>query len=535
MLKKTRSIPLFFILPFFAFTACIHRPQVEEALPTSQPPKRLLVLVFDQMRPDFVGKFGLKNFQALEKRAIRFPQAYVGHLGSLTVVSHAVMSTGRLPKNLPWRDDLMKDVEGLLGKKGAYYATTELSQNQYFSLLERVKGTSLASQLGETFAIGQKFYSAMVFGGPAANSIITLGPKRKEMMFKGWRAPVGFAVPAAFLEPLGGRFFLDCNESYGAETTLAPIDNRYYPGRDPEHLGGDAWVKDGVLKLIEDSPKWQGIFATFGSVDKVLHMLAEHNGPTSEKWALEKGITLKQTLERADQMLGEILETLRTKNLLNETLIIVTADHGGQRNTSFHGIREAGHLEYGKGENFSDFQIAPALKPLIDTGLVDVSTQDSMIRMWLKKRDRISIARFSDKMRQVPGIAEIYTKQETGKSVHYIRTYRSHELTDRALEWAKTHHQELVETMAAPGSPDVLGVLLDGHGYGLIGEHGGAQEEVQRIPFYVSAANLKDLGSESDFAVRLVDLNPIVGKIMRLNAQPLLDGTSRPIDGYVVE
>lgn len=559
-MSKKRLIAL--LIPFFLFFACIHKEKVTETglQHSSIPPKRVLVMVFDQMRPDFVERFGLKNFQWLEKNSIRFSNAYVGHLGSITVVSHAVISTGLLPKHLPWRDDLMKDSDGLLGKKGAYYSAVDLTQAQYFSLMQGAKNTTLAQQLksapfpapsvsplpgepkpgwGKVFSIGQKFYAAMVYGGPAIDSIITLGQKRKEDPLKGWKEPVGFNVPNVFLNPFGGRYFLDCNSNYGSQNTLYPLDgNRFYPGSDAKHIGGDQWVSDGVVQLMLENPDWRGIFATFGSIDKVLHMLGEHDTPTKEAWAVEQGIGLKNTLQNADQALGQILDTLKSQNLLNETLIIVTADHGGQANKFFHGINQPGlgtsYFEYGKGENFENWKIAPALKSLFDTGMVDVSSHDSMLRMWLKKHDRVSIAHFADKMRPIPGVAEIYTKQETGKNAHYIRTYRSPELTAKALEWAKSHNQELVESMAAQGSPDVLALLLDNHGYALIGEHGGAQEEVQRIPFYVSSPNLKDSGTVNETPVRLVDVNPIVGKVMHLPENPNLDGTSRAIDGYVI-
>lgn len=548
---------------FFLFFGCIHGEKAPNDLApvvTWVPPKRVLVMVFDQMRFDLAARYGLKNFKWLENHAISYPNAYVGHLGSITIVSHAVMTAGVFPKKLPWRDDVMKDTEGLLGKKGAFYSTVDLEQEQYFKLLESAKTTSLVNQLknapvpmpspspdpgdpaprwGNVYAIGQKYYAAMVYGGPSSDSIITLGPKRREDPLKGWRAPVGFQVPKYFLNPFGGRFFLDSSLAYGSENTLYPLDgNRFYPGSDKDHEGGDKWVSDGVKKILDEDPNWRGIFATFGSIDKVLHMLGEHETPTKENWANEKGITLKDVLERADSALGDVIQALREKDLLKDTVIVVTADHGGQVNTSFHGMNQPGlgtsYFEYGKGQNFDNTAVSPTLKPLVDTGLVDASTQDSMLRFWLKKRDKVSLIRFADKMRGLAGIGEIYTKQETSRGVHYIRTYRSSKLDGKALDWAKSHNQELVETMAAPGSPDVLGLLLDNNGYALIGEHGGAQEQVQRIPFYVMAPNLKQPGTKSDMAVRLVDLNPIVNRVMQLPLTAGLDGTSRPIDEFIM-
>lgn len=49
-------------------------------------------------------------------------------------------------------------------------------------------------------------------------------------------------------------------------------------------------------------------------------------------------------------------------------------------------------------------------------------------------------------------------------------------------KWWKGHGQELVNSMAAPDGPDVIGLLHDKTSYGVYGDHGGAQEAVQRVP-----------------------------------------------------
>src|SRR5437867_12889847 len=73
-----------------------------------------MILVFDQMRPDYIDRFGLENFKRFRGSSRNYPEAYVGHLGSQTVVSHLVISTGLLPKWLPWQDDAIFDEKGPL-------------------------------------------------------------------------------------------------------------------------------------------------------------------------------------------------------------------------------------------------------------------------------------------------------------------------------------------------------------------------------------------------------------------------------------
>ena len=53
-------------------------------------PDHVLVMVFDQMRPDYIDRFNLEHFKRLRASARNYPDAYVGHLASQTVVSHLV-------------------------------------------------------------------------------------------------------------------------------------------------------------------------------------------------------------------------------------------------------------------------------------------------------------------------------------------------------------------------------------------------------------------------------------------------------------
>ena len=95
-------------------------------LPTPRAtPDHLLFMVFDQMRPDYIDRFGLEHFKRLRASSRNYPDAYVGHLTSQTVVAHLVMPTGLPPRLLPWVDDVLVDVDGTLGKPGAAYKSAE--------------------------------------------------------------------------------------------------------------------------------------------------------------------------------------------------------------------------------------------------------------------------------------------------------------------------------------------------------------------------------------------------------------------------
>ena len=80
------------------------------AEPVSRPrPDHLVVMVFDQMRPDYIDRFNLEHFKRLRTSSRHYPEAYVGHLASQTIVSHLVIPTGLPPKGLPWLEDVLFD------------------------------------------------------------------------------------------------------------------------------------------------------------------------------------------------------------------------------------------------------------------------------------------------------------------------------------------------------------------------------------------------------------------------------------------
>ena len=134
-------------------------------------PTHLVFMVFDQMRPDYVDRFDLKNFKRLRKMGTNYKEAYVGHLASVTVVSHAVMATGLLPKDLPWSDNTFWDQSGTIGPKDQIYNTLTLPQEQYLKLLSGLPANQFVihrfkEHTGKkVFTVGEKDYAAIALGG----------------------------------------------------------------------------------------------------------------------------------------------------------------------------------------------------------------------------------------------------------------------------------------------------------------------------------------------------------------------------------
>ena len=76
------------------------------------------------------------------------------------------------------------------------------------------------------------------------------------------------------------------------------------------------------------------------------------------------------------------------------------------------------------------------------------------------------------------------------RPAHRFKLQGTNKMTKSEKDWWKAHGQAIVDTMAAPDGPDVIGLLHDKTSYGVYGDHGGAQESVQRVPmvFWIARA-----------------------------------------------
>ena len=506
------------------------------------PPTRVMVLVFDQMRAEYIDRFELPNFRRAQALGLTFDNGFVGHLEANTIISHPVITTGKLPRHMPWSAQIMRDVQGWLGTRGEFYVPADLSSDQWLRLHRITSGdSSLLARVAEvnpgpTFAVAQKAYAAYTFGGPYADTIIALGPALAEGEYRGYHSIAGESIPPYIALPVGNRFYLEATNRWGSESEgYGMKGSGYITGTDPNRPGGDAWVGDVIEQIMTREPNWAVINASFGSIDKVGHVLAEHDGPSEAAWAKRHGIGLEDTLRKADKELGRILDRLKRSGLLSETAIVITADHGGQHSRHFHGRRVPGRHEhdgnFGKGHGFDyTTDVNPNLKPLVDSGGLLVATLDTMASFWTVPMASPRRERFVPLLNQLPGVCEVYEKQSAGD---YRRLYRHPELRGRELAWADTHHHQLVNSMGGEAGPDYVALFFDNHGYSIEGGHGGAQELGQRIPMIVISPNLVRAGAHSKAWVRLVDVNPMIARLMGLRAHAGLDGTDKAIAPFL--
>jgi arylsulfatase A-like enzyme len=227
----------------------------------------------------------------------------------------------------------------------------------------------------------------------------------------------------------------------------------------------------------------------------------------------------------ADEQVGKIVDHLRRTGEIDDTLVVLTSDHGSVPGRDFHGVDADGqgyyNWYYGTMENDEYLDPQPALQPLVDTGNVAMSYSDSMVRAWLKNQSRAKVKQAVDVMARMPGVSAVWKRQGNRfERATPVRWDRMPSQGERA--WFNDHAQELLDTTAAKHGADVIATLVDDTTYSVKGDHGGIQRRSQQIPIVfagggVGAADLKA-------GVRSVDIMPTILKAMKIKPTHKLDG-----------
>jgi hypothetical protein len=506
------------------------------------------MIVLDQLRPEFIKAFDMQNVQSLMAQGTSYKNAYLGHMGSETVVSHNVMTSGQLPKNMGWSDEWYRDVDNVL-KNGANqrYVTGSMSAPQFDALITNKGYPKLADYLRSAFpdktvaTIGEKNYAVYSMGGPGSTMRITFGGRVADCDGDStadvtWRGPAsGTNAPPYIAGPVCNKYYVDADRAinYGTRTTspawMYPLEgNRDIPGNDPDHQGGDVWVGNAAVDVM-DHEDWSGLLLTFGGIDKAGHMWGGLNdqarGPGTEAH-------MANMAKIADQQVGRLMTELRDRDLLDETLVVLTTDHAQQQAKTQYNIDalNRGNLNwyYGADADESYLSPQPEMQKLIDgtDDNVEMSMQDTAIRTWLKDRSPAAMERAADVMATLGGVRATYYRV----GGHYQLRWQAPQSAFGADEWDwyVDHAQEIVDTEAAAYGPDVIGLLADDTSYGVAGDHGGAQEAVQRIPIIFRGAGVK-AGHAPGTPLRSVDILPTVLREMGIAQTHAMDGHGYPL------
>lgn len=511
-------------------------------------PTRVIVIVLDQSRKDTITRYGMQNVQALAAQGVSFPNAYLGHMAAETVISHNVMTSGLLPKHMGWTDEVYRDVGNVLGlNEGAYHVTSSMSCAQFDALIEHGGYLKLPDYLDAQFGETSTFASIAEKRTSACTGGQTVGPSDPEhfiLQIRGsstsfdcdgdtvaetWRMPEdGNGTAPAYLDLATpcNRYWTQQTDNYGTlglpPAWMYPLEgNRLVPGFDPAHLGGDVWSADVAIDVIENDPNWHGMLVSLGGIDKTGHMWGpnDQGEPGALPGSVEEMRHLPFAAKTADEQVGRIVSALEAAGILDETLIVITADHGAQTGERFHGVNQPSRSDFNwyygvettSGTNEDYRSASPAIQQLVDAlgSNLGFSYQDSHIAVFANDRSAASLQSAAAAVRQLPDVVAAYYRQGD----RYVRVGSIAPLGGEEGAWFKRHAQELLNTMAAESGPDVVGLLHDNVTYGVYGDHGGHQAQVQDIPIIFSWSGLRD-GAMPSQEFRSADILPTILTLM---------------------
>ena len=509
------------------------------AAPGSPPadPTKVVIIVVDALSKEIVEKYDMPHVEALMKTGVDTPHSYLGHTGSVTVVTHNVITTGMLPKHMGWTNEGYRDVEGLLGPAGGLYLTSNFVNTQMAPLQTHAGAPHLSDYLddtGKVFTVSPKAYAAWGLAGPGspATSVTTFASATCNGV--GWRGPTG-VVPTYISTPTCGRYWVERNKGYDTlqePASLYPAtDDRYVVGDEPGHQGGDIWATDAVLDIIDhEGDDWSGIFVSLPGVDKAAHMWGGVDDPEGEGVVGYDPMThMEFATATADAQVGRIIDRLETTGQLDDTLVVLTADHGSVAGRNFYGdykpTPDYGLSNWYYGDPLNDvFYNSPqeALKPLIETGNVGFSYSDSSLNVWLTDQSSAKVAEAAEVMEDLPAVTAVWRRD--GDHYDRVSPVRWDRMQGAEKLWFARKAQELVDTQAAPYGPDLVATLPDDTTYSVAGDHGGIQRATQQIPIVFAGGGVshKDLRAE----VRSVDIMPTILNALGIAPTHAMDGTA---------
>jgi arylsulfatase A-like enzyme len=543
--------------------------------------RRVLIVLFDQMLPQYADEFAMPNFRRLRGTGTSFDKAYLGYMASETVIAHNVITSGLQPRHMGYTDEAFRDTRNIFGKgAGAMHITGDLSLAD-FATVEKNRGRSypkLADYLhkarpgGKFITVGEKSYAVEAATGASGDIAVRLSGRQSDvtsdyptgcrnLSIPGttgngkWRSPAGKNVPTYLTRPdaadptLCGRYFINSDKANdygtkaGSPSYLYPSEgNRTFPGNDPAHLGGDTWAADAAIEMMQRET-WSGMFVTLAGIDKAGHMWGAQADTAPQDCTSLAGMThVRCAAENADVQLGKLLAEVRKvdKAKGGKTLVVLTADHGATYGQHFYGKvapdasdsnwyyapPELGVWDAGSGATEPDkvtySNPSPAVRRLGADGNLQFSYQSTALESWLIDHSRAKKKVGAATMLRMPGVIASYWRDGDHFVLHGTRT-----MTRSERSWWKAHGHEIVNTIAGPDGPDVVGLEHDRSSYGVYGDHGGAQKSVQRVPmvFWMPGAEGRTTGER----FRTTDVMPTILKTMGIRPVQRMDGRAHPL------
>ncbi|HZU14450.1 MAG TPA: alkaline phosphatase family protein [Chloroflexota bacterium] len=463
------------------FAESLLGPGVSRALadPQSLRPRTpfVVMVVLDAFRADYADLAPMPHLDWLASRGVRYPNAWVGQLESYTPAGHATLTTGASPARtgvigFQWRDpktgaeDLTAWWNGVMS--GRLEAT--LRAHGVDSIPQAVKRLDPSARVVSLSS--EKYYAADAMGGPAADFIMFGRPMGAKIITQGIPH---HQPPASFLK--APRLTWPWPLTFGQFDEMAMT------------------MAIEALHLLDP----RVLLINLPGADIYGHRIG---GPDAPK-------VMANIVQHADQQIGRLVSHLQRRGILDQTIIVVTADHGMVQNTY----------------QLDDAVIKTAVKKAGGDLFFHVGGSSAYI--WLRNpHDSAAVA--ANILSVLPTLpTNGTTPSDAITFAHYRHLVAGHYRYDPVVAPGtslspdlEAAYQYLFGTFNNLSAPDIVlsypenmisRAAADRHG-----EHGGATWGAQHVPLVISGPGVRR-NFTSPFPARLMDVAPTVFALLGLN------------------
>ena len=329
-------------------------------------PTRVMIVVMDQMQPGYAEKYDMNNVLWLQNKGVNYPNAWVGDMASETVVSHNVMVSGLYPSTWagPTRPSVTSTTSSATARTRSSRSATSATAD-YLKLIQ-ADGLPQARRLPARQVPGhdrrqrrREGLPGRVHGRLELGLLGPHGQQEEDRRPRGpERRPVDRHVPRRRRQPAARTSrATTATRSASATTSRRRVPHRCRttttaprstsrpggirrtaatsPGPYADHLSGDTWVADAAIDIMDG--RTEGLVRPLGDLQR--HRQGRpHVGRRRGRHGGELQLDSRHALRADPHAVGREdrrrparpahRRSSRPKGQFDDTLIVVTADHG---------------------------------------------------------------------------------------------------------------------------------------------------------------------------------------------------------------
>lgn len=449
--------------------------------------KYVVLIVLDGAQPQYFSTPNIPHVQALITHGTQYTNAFAGILESETPSGHAAIDTGSQPRangilSFDWAnsDNLPITIFNEQTVRAGHLEQfmKQAAAPSFASLVHKQDPKAKVVALS-----GYKYYAADALGGPEADVIMYFAD-RKDGSF-GPTAVPGHLPPASVLK-----------------SPDLVIPNRHYPLGQGNHL---------AMQLAGRTFQKMHQKVTLINLPEFDWPLGHVNGASLDQPGVH---TLMQGFDRD---LASLEDTYRKAGVLNQTLFILTADHG------------FAPIVHKVSHTIVNDAVAKAGTTIIR------DTYHTAGYAWLQDESKAADVASILSHEQNPSVQAVYFRSKGPTGPVYLRATGEDLFLAPAMENA---NQYLLNTFNGPNGPDLVVLmkedssLVAGSESTWKGDHGGAAWNSQHLPLIMSGPGVRQ-GYISDYPAPLMDIAPTALTLLKapvtgMQGVALADAMQRP-------